>query len=61
MEQDNRQLGQRVHLDPESSAGKAYMHNESGGWKVGPADGAGWGSPTSSQMRSAQDVGMRDE
>eukprot|EP00973_Karenia_brevis_P038226 5270578-Karenia_brevis.AAC.1 len=61
MEQDNGQFGERVHSDSESSAGRAYMHNESGGWKVGPFDEAGWGDPTSSQLRSAQDVGMRDQ
>eukprot|EP00973_Karenia_brevis_P079895 11085683-Karenia_brevis.AAC.1 len=32
MEQDNGQFVQRAHLDPDSSAGKSFMHNEGGGW-----------------------------
>eukprot|EP00973_Karenia_brevis_P057161 7952826-Karenia_brevis.AAC.1 len=54
MEQDNGQF-QRAHLDPDSSAGKAFMHHQSGGWKLSPFEGPGWGAPTSSQLRSAQD------
>eukprot|EP00973_Karenia_brevis_P056475 7854826-Karenia_brevis.AAC.1 len=45
MEQDNGQFGQRVHLDPLSSQGRAYMHDMSGCWNVGPSEGLGWGTP----------------
>eukprot|EP00973_Karenia_brevis_P012514 1698686-Karenia_brevis.AAC.1 len=50
----------RVHLDPTSSTGKAWMHNPTGGWMESPDSREGWGIPESSRLASARDVGMED-
>eukprot|EP00973_Karenia_brevis_P037270 5137923-Karenia_brevis.AAC.1 len=41
-------FGQRVHLDPTSTAGKAFMRNPDGGWLESPESRGGyaWGVPS---------------
>eukprot|EP00973_Karenia_brevis_P047563 6601626-Karenia_brevis.AAC.1 len=49
MQKYNGQYGQRVHLDPRSPAGVAYMHNPQDGWMSSCYEGTGWGVPISAQ------------
>eukprot|EP00973_Karenia_brevis_P034774 4798193-Karenia_brevis.AAC.1 len=49
MQQHNDQFGQRVHLDPKSSAGQALMHRSDDGWMSSCTSGVGWGVLMSGQ------------
>eukprot|EP00973_Karenia_brevis_P058917 8202197-Karenia_brevis.AAC.1 len=48
-------FGQRVHLDPPSPEGVAWMHNLVGGWMESPDSREGWGTPAGSRWRSTQE------
>eukprot|EP00973_Karenia_brevis_P077418 10756296-Karenia_brevis.AAC.1 len=47
MQQHNGQFGQRVYLDPKSSAGQALMHSSEDGWLYSCSSGKEWGTPVS--------------
>eukprot|EP00973_Karenia_brevis_P038524 5315917-Karenia_brevis.AAC.1 len=47
MQQHNGQVGQRVHLDPSTTDGRALMHSNEDGWLNSCTSNAGWGVPIS--------------
>eukprot|EP00973_Karenia_brevis_P047614 6608773-Karenia_brevis.AAC.1 len=50
MHQYDGQFGQRVHLDPKSPAGVAYMHDPKDGSMSRCFEGAGWRVPLGAQQ-----------
>eukprot|EP00973_Karenia_brevis_P005646 771395-Karenia_brevis.AAC.1 len=47
MQQHNGQFGQRVHLDPTTTDGRALMHSNEDGWMHSCTSKVGWGVPMS--------------
>eukprot|EP00973_Karenia_brevis_P024068 3319513-Karenia_brevis.AAC.1 len=47
MHQHNGQFGQRVHVDPNTVAGRSLMHSDEDGWMHSCTSNVGWGVPVS--------------
>eukprot|EP00973_Karenia_brevis_P078151 10853593-Karenia_brevis.AAC.1 len=57
----NGQFGQRVHLDPRSSAGQQLMHSSGDGWAHSCSSGQRWGTPISGQSIGRAGLELADD
>eukprot|EP00973_Karenia_brevis_P083157 11530350-Karenia_brevis.AAC.1 len=61
MHMHNDQFGQRVHLDPRSSAGQKLMHSIADGWMSSCSSGQGWGTPINGQSIGRAGLELADD